>query len=116
MGTPTDPSPVGAAELLMRKVPAHQVPIPPLYFDPVRPAESPSGVTFLAFQPTREDDAGPSVSRTGHTLIRERDSKIDKPTRNSHTLTLARECCLRVVGPYNCNGEVADRFTEWSAP
>ena len=171
MGTPADSPPVDLDELLMRKVPAHAQPKPPLQFNPNRSAESPLGVTFHAFKPTGEDDDGLSVSRmrsdqhpdfldidsfaaracqdkppekfyyvtvlsaetlmdpaglaftlvpdavdgdAGHTLIRELHAKLDKPTRQSLTLTLARECCLRVVGPFNCNGKVADRWIDES--
>lgn len=43
----------------------------------------------------------------GHVLLPRLHTALEKPTRSSLSLTLAREFCLRVVGPFNCDGVVA---------
>jgi len=159
---------MSASELLMRKVPAGGH-----FFNPARPAESPLGVTWLAFKPTREDSDGLSLSRMksaaypdflsleqfaaricdgkapekhfyitvlsvdelidpmglalqltpdpvdrdpGHLLIPRLNSALDKPTRDSFALTLARAHCQRLIGPFNCNGQVVSSFIDWHRP
>ena len=51
----------------------------------------------------------------GHILVSVLNTQLDTMTRNTLTLTLAREYCIRIVGPFNCNGRVADGFVDRSA-
>jgi hypothetical protein len=49
----------------------------------------------------------------GHVLVPRLNTDLSKADRDSLTLTLAREHCLRVIGPFNCNGRVVDGFVDW---
>lgn len=48
----------------------------------------------------------PTNGDPGHTLLPFLHTDLDKQVRNDLMFALAREHCLRVVGPFNCNGIV----------
>jgi hypothetical protein len=66
----------------------------------------------LELKPDPIDDV--DASDPGHILIPRLNTGLAKGDRNSLTLTLAREHCLRVVGPFNSSGRLADRFIDIS--
>lgn len=49
----------------------------------------------------------------GHVVIPQLHYGMSDETRNSFTLTLAREKCLMLVGPFNCDGRVLNAYIEW---
>ncbi len=165
MPQPNTDDSVSDDEWLMRRIPAG-----PQHFMRERPAESPLGVTWLAFKPIGHDAAGISLSRLhstrrpdfltaeafaalacagkppekriyvaflrakeltdpdglaftlkpdpqpgdpGHVLVPTFDTGVVDPRRRSFAITLAREFCHRVLGPFNCNGLIAAEQIDW---
>jgi hypothetical protein len=49
----------------------------------------------------------------GHIIVPQLHTNLDKQTRRSLALTIAREYCRRLVGPFNGDGPVAASFIDW---